>query len=97
MCPKCEKSVKSTNCLVKHINACKISITLLYYHLSNLIQILEYNLINYVEFLSDNNKKNICLKILKNGKKKIKPANINNNEEDIKQVDIDKQRPATPN
>lgn len=62
----------------QHINAYKNPITLLCCQLLNLVSILKYNTTSPMDFLSDNNKKDISLKILNNGKKIIRLADINN-------------------
>lgn len=54
------------------------------------ILILEYNMTYYSDLPSNNNEKSISLKILNNGKKGIWPTDtIGNDNEDIKQADID--------
>lgn len=63
----------------------------------NLDPVLGYNTTNLLDLLSDNNKEYISLKISYNGKERIKSVNINKNKKDIKPIDIDKKRLATPN
>lgn len=63
------------------LSSCQISI---------LIPILEYNIINYLNILLNNFKKNINLKILKNSKKEIKLVDIiSNNNKNSRFADID--------
>lgn len=88
--PRCRKNVKSINSLTKHINICKILITLSYYQPSILALILAYNMINHPNLLLDNFEEDIYSKVLNNSKKKIRLADINNNKEDIRPADIDK-------
>lgn len=91
------KVVKSINNLIKCVNICKILISLLYYQLSNSKPVLNYNMTNSLNLLSDNNKKNIRSIISNNDKKKIRLANIDNNKEDIRLTNINKQKLATIN
>ena len=95
-CPRCKKGVKFISNLIRHINACKIPITLPSYQSSTLVLILEYNITNYPDLPSDNFKKDINLGVSNNGKEKTKLADINNNNKDIRLADINKQRPAIP-
>ena len=76
--------------MTKYINICKILIILLSCQPSNLISILEYNITNYLDFLLNNNKKDISLRALNNNKKRIIKMDINNSKKDIKLVDINK-------
>lgn len=92
-----KKGIKSTSSLIRYINTCKILITLPTSQSSNSISILEYNSHNWLNFLSDNNKKDINLGILNNSKVWIKSVNINNDKEDIKLINIDNQKPTTLN
>lgn len=52
MFSRCRKAIKSTSDLIRHINTCKIPITLLYYQSLNQKLLLE-------DLSSDNNRKNI--------------------------------------
>lgn len=74
----------------KYINACKIPIILSTYQFSNPAPILEYNTTNYLDFLSDNNKKDISTKVSNNVENVVRQVNINNNEKDIRLTIIDK-------
>lgn len=74
----------TTKSMTRYINILKILITLLICQSLNSTQILEYNTINHLDFLSNNNEKDICLGISNNSKKKIKLVNIKNNKKDIR-------------
>lgn len=89
MCIRYRKNVKFTYGLIGHINASKILIGLPTYQPSNLILILEYNMTNYLEFLSDNNQEDISLAISNNSKKKTRLAYINIDKENIRSAVID--------
>lgn len=96
--PRYRKDVKSTSSLTRHINSCKISITLLSHHFSKAIAILEYNVTNSPDLLSKNNEEDISLRVSKNGEEEIRSANTTgNNDENIEPIDIDQQRPTIPN
>lgn len=57
-----KKAVKSTNGLIKHVNACKILVALPSHPFLKLKQALEYNnTSNPLNVLLDNNKKNLRL------------------------------------
>lgn len=60
---------------------------------------LDYNTTNFLDLLSDINKKNINSRRLNNSKQKVKLANImiDINKEDIRSIDIDKQKPIISN
>lgn len=88
---RCEKIVKSIIGLTRHVNTCKILINLPTYQPLNLASILEYNTINYLNFISDNSKKDISQRISNNSKKRIRSVDIDNNKEDIRPVDISKK------
>lgn len=45
---------------------------------------LDYNMFKFLDLLSDNNKEDINFEISNNGKKKIRLANIDIDEKDIK-------------
>lgn len=75
--------------MTRHINACKISIILSSCQLFQLIVIWEDNTANCPDLLLNNNEENIYLEIWNDSEKKIKLADIiDNNNEDIKSVDI---------
>ena len=98
VCPRCGKGVKSTSSLTRHVNACKIPISLLCCQSSNPDLVLNYNTTNPLDSPSDNNKEGITPEISNHSNsEKTRPANIGNDKEDIRPVDIDKQRPATSN
>lgn len=88
--PKYGKSVKFTSSLTKHVNAYKNLITLLSCQPLNSTLILEYNTTSHPNFLLYNNKEVINLRIFKNDKEKIRPADINMNKKNIRLIDIDK-------
>lgn len=89
MCPRYKKDIKSTSNLTRYVNACKISIILPSCQSSILALILEYNPTNYLHLPLDNFEKNIGLKALNNGKKKIRPVNTtDNNDEKSRTRDI---------
>ena len=90
VCPRCGKGVKSTSSLTRHINSCKIPITLPSRQPSTLAPILKYNTTNHPDLPSDNFEEDISPRALNNGKKRIRPADIDNNKKDIKPVNIDK-------
>lgn len=83
--------------MIKYVNPCKILITLLSCQSSKLASILEYNITNHPNLPSDNFEEDISSKVSNNGKEKIRLADININKEDIRPVDIDQERPITPN
>lgn len=58
--------------MTKYFNTCKISITLPSCQLSKLATILEYNIINFPDLLSNKNEGDIGLGALNNNDKKIK-------------------------
>ncbi len=97
-CPKCEKGVKSTSSLTKHINACKIPVILPYCQPSTLAPILEYNTINHPDLPSDYFKEDISLGISNNDEEEIRPADTTgHDDENSRPANIDEQRPTTPN
>lgn len=51
---------------------------------------LKYNITHHLYFLANNSKENIGLRPSNNSKEKIIPINIYNNEQNIRQADIDK-------
>lgn len=89
MCPRCGKVIKSTSGLSRHLNFCKILITLPSYQSSKLAELLKYHITNPPNLPSDNNKEDINLKTFNNGNKKIRfrPANTtsSSNNKDIDQ------------
>ena len=98
VCQRCGKGVKFTSGLRRHVNACKIPISLLCRQLSNPDPVLDYNTINPLDLPLNNNKKGITPEVSNHGDLEgTRPANIGNDKEDIRLADIDKQRPATPN
>lgn len=88
-CPKSGKGIKPSSHLIRHINVCKILITLPNYQSSNSPLILEYNTINHLDFWLNNDKEDISLRESNNSEEKIRPVDINNNKKDIKPADID--------
>ncbi len=95
VCPRCGKGVKSTSGLTKHINACKIPITLPSRQPLEPTVILEDNTTNRPDLPSDNNEESISPGASNHAEKGTRLAG--NNNEDIKLADIDQQRPTTPN
>lgn len=85
MCPRYDKVVKFINDLIKHVNACKIPIILPSCQLLNSALILKYNINNYLDFPSYNNKKNISPRTSNNGNIKIILADINTNKKILNQ------------
>lgn len=85
---KCEKSVISTNGLIRYINTCKIPNSLPYSQFSNPEPVLDYNTTNFLDLPLDNNEKNISSEVSINGKEKIRIVDIKNNEKDIRLADI---------
>lgn len=51
---------------------------------------------NYLNFPFDNNEINISLGIWNNDEIKVRLASIYNNKEDIRPININKQKPITP-
>ncbi len=94
-CPRCRKSVKSTSCLTRHVNACKIPITLLSCQPLEPTVILKDNTTNRPDLPSDNNEESISPGASNHGEERTKLAG--NNNEDIRPADIDQLRPTTPN
>ncbi len=94
-CLRCGKNVKSTSGLTRHVNTCKIPITLPSRQTSKSTIILEDNTTNCPDLPLDNNEKGISPRASNHGKERTRPAS--NNNEDIRPVDIDQQRPITPN
>ena len=98
VCPRCGKGVKFTSGLTRHVNACKIPIPLPCCQSSNPDPILDYNTTNPLDLPSDNNKEDITPEVSNHGdSERTRPANIGNDEENIRPADIDEQRPATLN
>ena len=96
--PRCRKDVKSTSGLTRHINSCKILITLPSHQPSTLAPILEYNTTNHPDFLSDKFEENISPGVPNNNNEKIRLADITNNvNENSRPANIDEQRPTTLN
>ncbi len=84
---RCRKDVKFTSSLTRHVNTCKILITMPSHQLSKPIAILEDNTTNCLDLPSDNNKEGGGLGASNHSKKRIRLAN--NNNEDIKPANID--------
>lgn len=98
MCLRYRKVVKSTSGLTRHVNACKIPITLSSCQPFKPTSILKYNTINYPDLSSDNFKEDISLGASNNDKEKIRLANTTGNDnENSRLANIDKQRLITPN
>ena len=91
VCSRCEKSVKSISGLTRYVNACKISITLPSRQPPKRTAILENNMTHRLDLPLD--KEDISPKASNYSKERIKLAS--NNNDDIKLVNIDKQRPIT--
>ena len=92
--PRCGKGVKSTSGLTRHVNACKIPITLPSRQPSKPTAILEDNTTNRPDLPSDN-EEGISPGVSNHGEEGIRPAG--NDDEDIRPANIDQQRPTTPN
>lgn len=98
MCLRDRNDVRSTSGLTRHINACKILITLLRHQLSTLALILKYNIINYSDLPSDNFGEDINPGASNNDEKEIRLVNtMENDNKNSKHMDIDQQKPITPN
>ena len=98
VCLRCEKGVKSTSGLTRHVNICKIPISLSCCQLSNPDPILTYNITNPLNLPLDNNKKGIIPEVSNHGDlERTRLVNISNGKESIRPADINKQRPTTPN
>lgn len=93
ICPKYGKNIKFTSSQIKHVNVCKISIILLSCKLSKPLVILEYNIINFLNWSSDNNKENIGLDTSNNNNKKMRPGSVDITSNDNK--DINHQKSTT--
>ncbi len=97
-CPRCGKSVKSTSGLTRHVNTCKILVTLPSCQPSTPAPILEYNTINHPDLPSDYFEEDISPRASNNDEEEIRLADtMGNNDENSRPADIDKQRPTTPN
>ena len=91
VCPRYGKGVKSISGLTKYVNACKILISLPCCQSSNPDPVLDYNKTNLLNLPSDNNKESITPEVSNHSdSEETRPANIGNNKEDIRLVDIDK-------
>ena len=84
MCPRYRKDVKSTSSLTNHVNVYKIPIILPSRQLSNPKLVLDYNITNLLELLSDNNKGDINSGASNNSKKGIGLTDMDSNKEDIR-------------
>lgn len=89
-CPRYRKDVKFISGLIRHIHACKILIILPNYQTFILGPILKYNINNYLDLPLDNFKDDINLRVSNNGKGKIRSADIDNDKEDIRPIDLEK-------
>ncbi len=97
-CPRCGKSVKSINGLTKHVNACKILVTLPSCQTFILAPILKYKMTNHPDLLSDYFEEDISPEASNNHEEEIRLADIiGNDDKNSRPMDIDKQRPTTPN
>ena len=91
MCLRYGKGVKSTSGLTRHINVCKIPISLPCCQLSNPDLVLDYNTTNPLDLPLDHNQKGITPEVSNHGDLEgIRLANIGNNKKDIRSADIDK-------
>ncbi len=98
ICPRYGKSVKSTNGLIRHVNACKILVTLPNCLPSTPVLILEYNTTNHSDLLSGYFKEDISSGTSNNDKEEIRFADtIGNDYENGKSADRDDQKPTTSN
>ncbi len=89
-CPRCGKSVKSTSALTKHVNACKITVTLPRCQPSTPTPILQYNRTNHLDLLSDYFKDDISSGASSNNKEEIRPVDtMGNDDENSRLADID--------
>lgn len=95
ICPRCEKSVKSTSGLTKYVNAYKIPITLPSCQPLEPTVILEDNMTNRPDLPSNNNEESISPEASNHTKEGTRL--VGNNNKDIRLADIDQQRPTTPN
>ncbi len=97
-CPRCGKGVKSTSGLTRHVNACKIPVTLPSCQPSTPAPILEHNTTNHPDLPSDYFEEDISPGASNNDDEKIRPADTTGNDnKNSRPVNIDKQRPTTPN
>lgn len=78
-----EKAVKSTSSLTRHINICKIPITLPSRQSSIPVLILEYNMTNHLALTLDNLEEDISQEALNNNEEEFKPADITGNDNEI--------------
>ncbi len=91
MYPRCKKGIKSISGLIRHINIYKIPVTLSSCQPFTSVLILEYNITNHLNLLSDNFKEDISLGALNNNKKTMRLADtIGNDDENSGPADIDK-------
>lgn len=90
VCLRCGKSVKSITGLIRHVNACTIPNSLPYCQSLNSKPMLNYNKTNPLDLPSKKHKQDISLKRSNNCNEKIRPANMDNNEENIRPLDIKK-------
>ncbi len=90
-CPRCGKGVQSTSGLTRHVNACKIPVTLPSCQLSTPASILEYNTTNHLDLLSDYFEEDISPGALNNNKEEIRSVDTtSNDDENSRPADIDK-------
>ena len=92
-CLRCKKDVKSISGLTRHVNACKIPITLSSHQPPKQIRIFEDNMTNRPNLPSDG--EDISPKASNYSEKRIKLAG--NNNDNIRPVNIDQQRPIISN
>ncbi len=98
VCPRCGKGVKSTSGLTRHVNSCKIPVTLPSCQPFTPVPILEHNTTNHLGLPSDYFEEDISPGVSNNDEEEIKPADtIDNDDENSRPADIDEQRPITPN
>ncbi len=98
VCPRCGKGVKSTSGLTRHVNTCKIPVTLPSCQPSTPAPILQYNTNNHPDLPCDYFKEDISPGASNNDKEEIRPVDTtgNDNENSIP-AGIDEQKPTKPN
>ncbi len=89
-CPRYGKGVKSTSGLTRHVNACKIPVTLPSCQPSTPAPILDYNTTNHPDLPSDYFEEDISPGASNNDEEEIRPADITgNDDENSRPADID--------